>query len=355
MRLVRAVVASMGPFDRVSVPFADEHGQPRSLTVVHGGSGTGKTSLFQAIATTRPGHAVAQMARHHAPSAVVPSAACEWLLGMDDPARPHPLYVASPNVRWLPEEEAEGLRRREQGYYDRVAQEGGFALLALSGARWFARQPLVLSAPARTVARYDVRAPLATDDAARAELSRETKQALAYAALSAALHTRGDNEEPRFDLLGQAMHEVVDRVAALAGLRYRGIEPHSFEPVFTEIGASLAGAPTWLFDTLPTRARHLVALAALSVRTLWAAYPERDPRESEGVILVDDVELHQDEHVLRELPGVLVEVLPRAQWILLTSSAVLAASVSVDDVVALRRAERNASVAVFFGAAALTH
>jgi hypothetical protein len=353
MQLVRALIAASGPFERVEVPFADEEGRPRALTVVHGAGGVGKSTLVQAIATTRPGHAVAQVPRGDGltSQASGPShVACEWLLGSDEPARPHVLRVASPNVRALVQDDDEALRRREQAHFDKLAQDGGFAFLALPGVRWFSRQSLVLSAPARTIARYDVRGPLALDDATRADLARETKQALAYAAIAPALAGPPKADEPRFDLLGEAMRSAVDRLVDLAGFRYLGIDPLSFEPLFAEQRERRLP-----FDALPTRARHLVAFAALSVRLLWAAYPEQDPRESEGVIAIDDVELYQDNAVLSRLAGALREALPAAQWILTTASPVLASSSKVSDVVAFRRLREGDAVAVFAGEQALTH
>lgn len=349
MRLIRATLAHSGPFDRVELPFADEQGRPRALSVVHGGAGVGKTTVLHAVAVTRPGHAVAQLVR--GPSEGLPAhAACSWQLGADDPARPHPLSVASPHVRFSPDDETEALRRKEQAYYDRVASDGGFAFLLVPSARWFSRQPIVLGAPVRGVARYDVKSPLSLDDAARADLARETKQALAYAAISEALSGANARDERRFDLLGAAMRAAVDRLSDLVGLRYRGVDPHSLEPVFTENGTRQIP-----FDALPTRARHLVAFGALSVRVLWAAYPDQDPRESEGVVAIDDVDLYQDAAVLAKLAPALREALPQAQWLLTTASPQLAASVAEGEVIALRRLGDSEGVGVFSGQGALTH
>ncbi|MFT3723985.1 MAG: hypothetical protein QM773_10390 [Hyphomonadaceae bacterium] len=350
MRLIRALIRGSGPFERVELPFAEEDGRARLLTVVHGGGGTGKTTLVQALATTRPGHAIAQLGRSDTGGAGPALVACEWLLGADDPTRPHSLSVASPNVRLHVDEAVEALRRREQVHYDRVAQEGGFVFLAIPSTRWFSRQPIMLSAPARGVARYDVRAPLSLDDASRADLARETKQALAYAAIAVALAGVRDREERRYDLLAEAMRGAVDRLADLAGYRYLGLEPHSLEPVFAESSGQRRS-----FDALPTRARHLVAFAALSVRVLWAAYPEQDPRDSEGVIAIDDIELYQDNAALARVGSALREALPAAQWILTTSSPVLAASAAASEVLALRRLSQGDAVAVFAGDDAVIH
>jgi hypothetical protein len=98
-----------------------------------------------------------------------------------------------------------------------------------------------------------------------------------------------------------------------------------------------------------------VAFAALAVRVLWAAYPDQDPRDCEGVIAIDDVELYQDNHSLGRLPAALREALPAAQWILTTASSVLAASAEAGEVIALRRISQGDAIAVFAGDEALIH
>ncbi|HEY2407406.1 MAG TPA: hypothetical protein VGI10_15450 [Polyangiaceae bacterium] len=350
MKLLRATIVGVGPFEELTLPFADEQGEPRPVTVIHGGGGIGKTTVLQVIGSTRPGHAVVQSSRGEPREGAPPAhAACEWLLGHDEPGRPHALCVASPNVRLSPSDEVESLRKREQAFFDRVAADGGFAFLSIASTRWFSRQPIGFSAPARSIARYDVRLAPGLDDATRADLARETKQALAYAAISEALSAPNEIEPRRFDLLGAGMRAVVDQFAALAGFRYRGLDPGSFEPIFE------ARSRAFSFDALPTRVRDLVAIAALSVRTLWAAYPDRDPRESEGVIAVDEIELHQDAQVQAELLRTLNDALPEAQWIVTTTSPVIAASADARDVLALRRLPEQDRVVVHAGEEARTH
>jgi hypothetical protein len=357
MKLVQVALVGVGPFDKLVLPFADEHGEPRPLTVIHGAGGVGKSSVLAAIASTRPGHCVVQLTRSEAREGASPSfAACEWALGQDEPARPHPLSVVSPNARLSTSDEVEALRRREQALFDRLANEGGFAFLAIPSTRWFSRQPIALSAPARTIARYDVRATITNDDATRADLARETKQALAYAAIAAALPSlepvlpaRTDQPERRFDLLDSAMRAVVESFLRLSGFSYRGVDPHSFEPIFHGHGRDVP------FDALPTRVRHLVAFAALSVRTLWAAYPDQDPRASEGVLAIDDVDLHQDAQVQQELVATFREALPEAQWVLTTASPVVAGAADARAVLALRPLPEAEGVRVFAGDHARTH
>jgi len=149
------------------------------------------------------------------------------------------------------------------------------------------------------------------------------------------------------------MQSAVDTLLSLAGCSYRGIDPLSFEPMF-----SVPGSPREQpFDALPTRARHLTAFAALAVRTLWAAYPDQDPRESEGVIAIDEVDLHQDSRVQQQLPRAFLEALPGAQWILTTASPVLASAADARGVLALRPLPEGAGegIRVFAGDQARTH
>jgi len=334
---------------------AVQAGESRAL-VLHGAAGVGKSSVLAALASTRPGHCVVQPTRWDpAESAPTPFAACDWLLGPDEPQRPHPLSVVSPNARLNVNDEQEALRRREQALFDRLATEGGFAFLSIPSTRWFSRQPISLSAPARTVARYDVRSPASTEDATRSDLARETKQALAYAAIASALARPLPRASRSFDLLGAAMQSSVDTLLQLVGCAYRGLDPLSFEPMFAVKGSERE-LP---FDALPTRARHLVAFAALSVRTLWAAYPDQDPRDSEGVIAIDEADLHQDTQTQQRLPHAFRESLPGAQWILTTASAVIASSADGRAVLALRPYPAGGgageAVRLFAGDQARTH
>jgi predicted ATPase len=74
------------------------------------------------------------------------------------------------------------------------------------------------------------------------------------------------------------------------------------------------------------------------LRALFAAYPHsEDPREREGVVAIDDVEVQQDPSMLRALVPLLRGALPNVQWILTTSSSQLAMACAPGEVVALRR------------------
>lgn len=359
MHLAHATLRGVAPFGDLEVDFCDEHGEPRAVTVVHGGAGVGKTTLLQALACTRPGHAT--VASGLSPTdEVPPQMRCAWHLGEDEPARPHPLVVTTPGSSGsltAPDEEG-ALQRREQALFDRRAREqGGFVFLLFPANRWFSRQAVALHAPSRSVMRYDVRATTTFDQASSADLTRETKQALAYAAIAAALSPSSQRErmahgrarvDPR--LLGVAMRETVDGIVRLTGLRYEGLDPLSFEPRFLS-----AGGRQLDFDALPTRTRHLVAYVAITIKTLWAAYPTADPRTAEGVVAIDDADLHQDAHVLAELIPTLRAALLGVQWILTSASPLLAAAAAPGQVLALRRLTEDDPVSLFLDAHARTH
>ncbi|MEO6420128.1 MAG: hypothetical protein ABIP39_12000, partial [Polyangiaceae bacterium] len=270
MQISRLRVVGVGPLEDLTFRFADEEGRPRATTVVVGGAGVGKTSLLSAMASTRPGLTVVQHRSRDRISYVM----ADWLTGDDDEARPHPLSLVTPNAP-IEEEEASGLqRRREQSSYDRRASEGGFVLVALSGARWFSKSSVLLSAPDRSLGRYDVRTPAHFDDATRADLARETKQALSYASVGAALSARNralkQGSTDRIEAFDRALQEALSPLAELAGYTYVGADPLTLEPGF--IGPDERPLS---FDDLPTSVRHLVSFAALPLRALFAAYPGR--------------------------------------------------------------------------------
>jgi predicted ATP-binding protein involved in virulence len=150
--------------------------------------------------------------------------------------------------------------------------------------------------------------------------------------------------------LGDAMSRTVDALVALVGFSYVGLDAGGLEPLFrSEDGQVIP------FDALPTRARHLVAFGALTVRALWGAYPMRDPLEAEAVVGIDEIELQQDAAVLGSLLDCLRNVLPRVQWIVTTTSPVVAASASEREVFALRKLPRAHEVQLFTGAEARVH
>jgi len=347
MHLLRMQLKGLGPFDDMEVGFGRDDGEPRLSTVIHGGGGVGKTTVLAALACTRPGNAVVNPtlgSERETPG----SAVCEFRLGLDDPDRPHALVVASPNVRVHGDDEVEMLRRREQAFFDRVARESGFVFVAIGSNRWFSRQPVTIIG-GRLLARYEARASMAGEDPSRGDLARETKQALAYAAISGEL-AGADPAQRRFAWLARAMTHAVDQVTILAGFRTAGIDPLTLEPLFADDTER-----TRPFDMLPTRVRHLVAFAAIPVRALWAAYPLRDPLESEGIVAIDEVDLLQEPSGLAHLVPALRQALPRVQWIVSATSPRVAASCEASEVIALRRSPERGNVEYFTGPQALTH
>src|ERR1700761_4794297 len=77
--------------------------EARPLTVLFGADGVGKTTILSALASTRPGHALPIIPRRKSIADEdepheTPYATTDWILGDDDPQRPHPLRVVSPNT-----------------------------------------------------------------------------------------------------------------------------------------------------------------------------------------------------------------------------------------------------------------
>jgi hypothetical protein len=342
-------IAGAGGFDDLTLPLEDAGGSPRRLVVLFGGEGTGKSALLAAIASTRPGHAVAQGPAPD-PETPPPFAVADWFLGDDDPARPHLLRVMSPNAKLEGERDDVALsRRREQALFDRRAAEGGFVLVAFSGARWFSRTPVLLTTPERTVLRYDLKSTLSLDDPTRADLARETRQILSFAAIASALSSPGSAEAARFGALDAALRAALLVMLEGAGIGYVGVSPSRLEPVFSRDGREIE------LDDLPRSLRHRVAFAALSIRALAAGYPGRDPRDAEGVVLLDDLEVEQDAKAQEALPALLRRALPRVQWIVTTASPQVAAGCEAGEVLALRRLPGSSTVELHQGTAAVMH
>ncbi|HSN99440.1 MAG TPA: hypothetical protein VLS89_14190 [Candidatus Nanopelagicales bacterium] len=344
MLLSRLRLVHVGPFDDLTISLEDDTRSPRRLIVLFGGEGVGKTSVLAAIASTRPGHAVAQLKPRGddgPPSFVV----TDWMLGDDDVARLHPLRVTSPNAKLEEPDDAGVLRRREQAHFERRAQEGGFVLVSFSGARWFSRTGVVLSTPDRSILRYDVRGTASFDDATRTDLTRETKQVLAYTAIASALSPGG-----RFEAIDLALREVLAALLEGTGVTYLGVDPGRLEPIF-----SVGSGRRVELEELGRSERHLCAFGALTLRALAAAYPAAPPREVEGVALIDDIDAHQPLHRQRTLPARLRRALPRVQWILTTSSPAVALGCGMSEVIALRREPSSGRVELHEGPDAVIH
>ncbi len=354
MLLSLARFVGIGPFDDLTIPFADEEGHPRHLVVLFGGEGVGKTSICTALASTRPGHTSALLLGKHR-NPIPPFAVADWVLGDDDTARPHPLRVASPNAVLDEREDAALIRRREQTLFDRKASEGGFVFVAFSGARWFSKMPVLLTTPERSILRYDLRGGACFDDATRADLTRETKQVLSYVAVANAL-CRGaggeaaDGPAGRFAALDHSLREVLDTLLGAVGCRYVGVDPTRLEPLFQTSEERLVE-----LEDLPKSARHLCAFGALTLKALAAAYPTKNAAEAEGVVLIDDVETQLDCSVERHIGHLLHAALPRVQWILTTSSPRVTLGCELHEVLALRRTGSSGRVSVHEGSSAIIH
>src|SRR5262245_26892816 len=97
MQLATLRVVGVGPFDDLSISLAEQEHRLRKSLVVLGGGGVGKSSLLAAISLTRPGCAM-PIPRSRSASVGPVYVAADWVLGDDDPQRPHPLRVTSPNA-----------------------------------------------------------------------------------------------------------------------------------------------------------------------------------------------------------------------------------------------------------------
>lgn len=351
MYLDRARIAGLGPFDHIEVEFCDRPGEPRLMTVIHGDGGTGKTTLLAAISATRPAHHVVQTSIWRRPG-TKPHVVCDWRLGAEDPDRPHPLKVATPGIAIEPDDAAEQLRRREVAHFDRVlADKGGFAFVGIPGSRRFPRSTMIIGDPARTVLRPDTRGAPGFQDPNGVELTRPVKLVLVYAGLSMALagDSRGESgADPR--CLGSAIQDALDELLGLVGFRYRGLSPRTFEPRFETPGGAVVP-----FDALPNQARQLVCFATIPVHQLWIANRGRDPRHCEGTVMIDDIELNISTTVQLELLTSLRRALPKAQWIVSTSSPVLAHAASLGTTVTLRYEPGSDQVEAYEGELSLTH
>src|SRR5262249_49601652 len=102
-------------------------------------------------------------------------------------------------------------------------------------------------------------------------------------------------------------------------------------------------------------ARHAIAFVALPLRTLCAAYPDKDPRQAEGVVLIDDAEAQLALSQQRTLVPRLRAALPRRQWIVTTAAPATAEGAGRGDVIAIRRVPGSTRVELYDGASAVLH
>lgn len=346
MLLERFKVCRVGPFEELEVSLLGDDGRIRRWVAFHGEGGTGKSTLAAALAATRPGRCVPQGPRDAERAAYVTAA---WKLGVEDPDRPHALTLLSPNVTGTGPDDA--LRRREQALFERRATRGqGFTFAELPADRYFGRGAWALSDPTRTVLRYDVRASLGTE-ASRLDLARPVKQLLVYAGASSAVATNrkgAQAHDPR--RLQAAIDAALEHVLAPTDHAYLGLNGQTLEPTF----ASPSGSHK-TFDRLPTQLKHLIAMVIVPIRALWASQPGVDPREAEGVMVVDDPESGLPQRLQESLAMMLRQALPRVQWIVMTASSEIAATSGRGAVFALRRLPDSDQIQLFRDELAVTH
>lgn len=349
---LRGGASSLGGGQQVPWPLADA--SRGRVCVLHGAGGTGKSLLLGAVCSTRPGHVQRLMGGTSQPGAVVQ---CHWSLGQEEPNRPHPLVVTSGPSAQLQTLDA-GLRR-EQGLYDRKASAGGFALVMIPAHRRFGQSPIYLADPARTLQGYEPRAGSSWLDPARADLTRSVKQILSYASFGAAMSrverqggqgSAAADGSVAIELLDQVLRSALDRLLVEQALTYVGASAATFEPMFRSSHGSLL-----LFDQLPQQARHLIAPVVLAMHHFWTSANGADPRAVQGVIVMDDAELHLSEATQEFVLVRYREILPQAQWLVGTTSWRIAASVRSGEVVALRQQMQTGTVDPYQGRLSLTH
>ena len=323
----------------------------RAAAVFHGAGGTGKSLLLAAISCTRPGNAV------RVPTGSLQSSAralCVWQVSQEEPTRPHPISVTSPNYPNSDDGQSDSVRRREQAHYDKRASAGGFAFVGIPATRRFSPNPLVLSDLARSMATYDPRGGPGLIDPLRAELTRSIKQILAYSSLGASLF-RGNfaaavDSQVAVGALDQALREAMEILLAPLQVFYRGLDPLTFEPLFR-----IPGQQYCKVDDLPQQIRHLLAMSVVPIHHFWLAGQGSDPRSVEGVVAIDDVELHLTEATQERLLPALLEILPAAQWLLATAAWRVASAARPGEVIALRHLRHDEPLQCYEGQLGLTH
>jgi hypothetical protein len=374
MYLTSIRLRNVGPFDDVTIPLVDAGGAPRLTTVVLGDSGAGKTTLLAAIAATRPGF-VGNPPRMRSDTPPSDSfVVARYRLGDDDPARPHELVVASPNADLHEHPADAAARKREQAHFDRLAAERGFCVIPLSTARWAARVPAGGVSPERPISAMDHRAHATLDDASRADLAREVKQALVNAVTVAALSAYQSTPRPpsvstaalddrrtssmlpppmpvkegppMHDLYRATFHALLPDGEAT----YEGVDPTSFEPLFRDQAGRIVS-----FDDLAFGTKNRILMGGVLLRRLSLAYPGKNPLDCEGVALIDEIEAHLPQRRQREIVDILRRAFPRLQLVVTTQSPLVLEQCAHDEVVVLSRDLETGAIAVSGGPAAVLH
>ena len=386
MRLLRLELTNLQPFGALNLDFRDDKGRPRGLMLCFGGPGTGKSRLLKSIASTRPGLcqnlilSLNLSDEEKLDEEYIPLAATEWLLGCDEPSRPHPLRVISPNS---PSSESTAMLRREMILFDKLAKERGFVVIGIAGHRWFGRQTLYLGSPKQSFCRYEPRNSCVLEENTPTDLTRDCNQLIAYSFLCAGLAQSGLSNDPSdrspmpqsdishsptqsipAELSGiaryaSALKEAIDHLLAPFHCRLFGIDPLTWEARFERYHPSIspnaeARRDIIDFSQLSHAEKILVSYICIPFKTLLAAYQGEDPRLGEALILLDDAELGLPEWYLPELAPRLKQALPAVQWLLTTSSAELASAQLPGELFSLRKESGNAST-LYEDGSAVTH
>jgi energy-coupling factor transporter ATP-binding protein EcfA2 len=365
MYLTSLRLRNVGPFDDVSIPFLDEEGHPRTTTVILGDSGAGKTTILSAIACTRPGLCTTPPRAREGVAPAETFAVARWRLGDDDPARPHDLVVASPNAQLDEHPTEAAARKREQAHFDRVAAERGYCVIPLSAARWAGRVAVAGASPERPISAMDHRSHAVMDDASRADLAREVKQALVNAVTIAALSAFQARAKidpnaslvppPPIPLRGGTAPFEVFRSTFQALLpdgeaSYEGVDPNTFEPLFRD-----QAGRTVPFDELAFGVKNRILMGGVILRRIALAYPGRDPLQCEAVALIDEVEAHLPQRRQREIVDVLRRAFPKLQLIVTTQSPLVIEGRAHDEVVVLSRDFETGRIEIAAGPSAVLH
>ena len=138
---------------------------------------------------------------------------------------------------------------------------------------------------------------------------------------------------------------IVLWVASTVGAVAQSVSAGSVVETYTMRNADELRVESIRLLTLPFAAEMTVGDAVLGVRGAYAD-AESDPREHEGVIAIDDVEMLREPAVLRTLAALLRRALPNVQWLLTTASAQLAMACAEGELVTLRRSGPTGAVEI---------
>ena len=89
--------------------------------------------------------------------------------------------------------------------------------------------------------------------------------------------------------------------------------------------------------------------------TIMVQQRRPDAGSTADLVMIDEIELQQESFVQGAVLASLRQALPRVQWIVTTTSSVVASSAEDREVLALRRLPRAREVQLFSGAEARVH